>query len=137
MTIENCRSAAVVAGCVASEARRLAYGRESDRWSGVRWRGIRRRTGANGDRSERGVLRRSEGLGEGAAGDWTSLVGAGGVVLGRQAECVEAALEAVARSIDGEDFGVVEEAVEDGGGERFVAEGVGPFADGLAGGDDG
>ncbi len=68
------------------------------------------------DRSERGVLRRSEGLGEGAAGDWTPLFGGVPVVRGGLAECVEAALEAVARSVDGEDFGVVEEPVEDGGG---------------------
>jgi hypothetical protein len=30
----------------------------------------------------------------------------------------------------------VEEAVEDRGGERFVTERVGPFADGLVAGDD-
>ena len=35
-----------------------------------------------------------------------------------------------------EHLGVVEEAVEDRGGERFVAEGVGPFADGLVARDD-
>ena len=52
------------------------------------------------------------------------------------AERVEAAFEAVARAVDGEHFGVVEEAVEDRGGEGFVAEGVGPFGDGLVGGDD-
>jgi hypothetical protein len=34
------------------------------------------------------------------------------------------------------DVGVVEEPVEDRGGEGFVAEGVGPGADGLVGGDD-
>jgi len=56
--------------------------------------------------------------------------------LHARCECVEAAVEPVARSVDREDLGVVEEAVEDRGGERLVAEGVGPFADGLVGGDD-
>jgi hypothetical protein len=47
------------------------------------------------------------------------------------AERVEAAFEAEARAVDGQHFGVVKQTVEDGGGERFVAEGVGPFGDGL------
>jgi hypothetical protein len=51
-------------------------------------------------------------------------------------EGVEASLEPIARSVDREHFGVVEEAVEDRRGECFVAEGVGPFGDGLVGRDD-
>src|SRR3954462_8793852 len=62
-------------------------------------------------------------------GVWSAVVG--------DSERVEAALESVGRAVDGQHFGVVEESVEDGGGEGFVAEGVGPFGDGLVGGDDG
>ena len=58
------------------------------------------------------------------------------MAVGGEAEGVEAAFESVAGAVDGEHLGVVEEPVEDGGGERFVAEGVGPFGDGLVGGDD-
>src|SRR5687768_7625560 len=58
------------------------------------------------------------------------------VVVGACAEGVEAAFESEAGAVDGEHFGVVEEAVEDRGGEGFVAEGLGPFGDGLVAGDD-
>src|SRR5215218_966538 len=86
--------------------------------------------------SKWGVLRRSEGLGAGRAGDRTphSAAFASGAVGWRRA--VESALEAEARAVDGEHFGVVQEAVEERGGQGFVAEGVGPFADGLVAGDD-
>ena len=48
-----------------------------------------------------------------------------------------AVFEAVAGSVDGEDFAVVQESVEDGGGEDFVAQDGAPFGEGLvAGGDD-
>jgi hypothetical protein len=58
------------------------------------------------------------------------------VLVGACAEGVEAALESEAGAVDGEHFGVVQEAVEDRGGEGFVAEGVGPLADGLVACDD-
>lgn len=56
------------------------------------------------------------------------------MVAGACAERVEAALESEAGAVDGEHFGVVEEAAEDRCGEGFVAEGVGPFTDGLVAG---
>src|SRR3954452_14550590 len=62
---------------------------------------------------------------------WRSVASVGGL-----AERFEQALEAEARAVDSQDLGVVEKAVEDGGGEGFVAEGVGPFGDGLVAGDD-
>jgi hypothetical protein len=43
--------------------------------------------------------------------------------------------EAVAVSFEGDDFGVVDEAVDHGGGD-VVAEDLGPAAEGLVGGDD-
>src|SRR3954453_16539959 len=84
---------------------------------------------------ERGVLRRSEALGAGRAGDRMPSCGVW-MAVGGESEGVQAAFEPVARAVDGETLGVVEEPVEDRGGERFVAEGVGPLADGLVGRDD-
>jgi hypothetical protein len=49
---------------------------------------------------------------------------------------LEPVLEPVARSVDGDHVAVVEEAVEDGGGEDFVAEYLSPFAEGLVRGQD-
>src|SRR4051812_44362204 len=59
-----------------------------------------------------------------------------GVRVDGLAEGFESAFEAEARPVDGQHLGVVEQAIEDGGGEGFVAERVGPFGDGLVGGDD-
>ena len=56
--------------------------------------------------------------------------------LGALFELVQAAFEPVAGAVDGEHFAVIEEAVDDGGGEHFVAERVGPFGDRLVSGDD-
>ena len=49
---------------------------------------------------------------------------------------LEAVLEPVARAVDRDDFAVVQEAVEDRGGEDFVAEDLAPFAEGLVRGED-
>lgn len=54
----------------------------------------------------------------------------GGVFLG----VAGALAEAVAASGDGDDFGVVEEPVEDGAGGGDVAQELAPFVDGAVGG---
>jgi len=47
-----------------------------------------------------------------------------------------AVFEAVAVAFEGEDFGVVDESVDHGGGGDFVAEDLAPAAEGLVAGDD-
>ena len=44
--------------------------------------------------------------------------------------------EAVAIALEGDDFGVVDEAVDHGGGDHVVAEDLAPAAEGLVAGDD-
>jgi SRSO17 transposase len=48
----------------------------------------------------------------------------------------ESVLEPVAGAVDGDHVAVVQEAVEDGGGQDFVAEHLSPFAEGLVRGED-
>ncbi len=56
--------------------------------------------------------------------------------LGVPFDGCESVLEPVAGAVDGDDVAVVEEPVEDGGGEDFVTEDLAPFAEGLVRGED-
>ncbi|GAA1341541.1 hypothetical protein GCM10009647_085320 [Streptomyces sanglieri] len=56
---------------------------------------------------------------------------ASGCVVAVSFDGGEPVLEAVAGAVDGDDVAVVEEAVEDGGGEAFVTERLSPFAEGF------
>ena len=58
------------------------------------------------------------------------------VGLGGWGEVGEAVFEPPAGAVDGDDLAVVQEAVQDGGGEDFVGEDLAPFAEGLVAGDD-
>ncbi len=51
--------------------------------------------------------------------------------FGLSLDGLEAVLEPVAGAVDRDDFAVVQEAVEDRGGQDFVAEDLAPFAEGL------
>lgn len=51
-------------------------------------------------------------------------------------EVGEAVFEPPAGAVDGDDLAVVQEAVQDGGGEDFVGEDLAPLAEGLVAGDD-
>src|SRR5271157_712188 len=62
-----------------------------------------------------------------AVGLWHGRGGVGGGVV---------VFHAPAGTVDGDDVAVVEEAVEDGGGEDLVGEDLAPFAEGLVAGDD-
>ena len=53
------------------------------------------------------------------------------VVLGDVFEGGEAVLEAAAGAVDRDDVAVVQEPVEDGGGQDFVAEDLAPFIRGF------
>src|SRR5258708_17521955 len=69
----------------------------------------------------------SAGLGGLAVGLWHGRGGVGGGAV---------VFHPPAGPVDGDDVAVVEEAVEDGGGEDFVGEDLAPFAEGLVAGDD-
>ena len=59
------------------------------------------------------------------------------VVAGCGGDAAEVAVfEPVAVAFEGDDFGVVDEAVDHGGGDDVVAEDLAPAAEGLVGGDD-
>src|SRR3954447_15888235 len=76
--------------------------------------------------------RRSAGLGEVREGDGSGRFGgSGGWWAGEVA-----VFEAVAVAFEGEDLGVVDQAVDHGGGDDVVAEDLAPGAEGLVGGDD-
>src|SRR5712691_12226980 len=62
-----------------------------------------------------------------AVGLWHGRGGVGGGVV---------VFHAPAGPVDGDDVAVVEEAVEDGGGEDLVGEDLAPLAEGLVAGDD-
>jgi hypothetical protein len=51
--------------------------------------------------------------------------------LGLPLDGLEAVLEPVAVAVDRDDFAVVQEPVEDRGGQDLVAEDLAPFAEGL------
>ena len=79
-----------------------------------------------------GVVAAAGRLGGEGLGHWVfSVVVAGG---GDAAEV--AVLEAVAVAFEADDVGVVDEAVDHGGGDGVVAEDLAPGAEGLVGGDD-
>jgi hypothetical protein len=61
-----------------------------------------------------------------------------GLVLGRLVgDAAEVSVfESVGVAFEGDDFGVVDEAVDHGGGDDVVAEDFAPAAEGLVGGDD-
>ena len=67
-----------------------------------------------------------------AEGDRSGGLGASG---GRRAGEV-AVFEAVGVALEGEDLGVVDEPIDHGGGDNFVAEDFAPAAKGCVGGDD-
>lgn len=67
----------------------------------------------------------------GVSGCWS----AGGGDLGLDGG--EAVLESVAWSVDGDDFAVVQEPVEDSGGQDLVAEHASPFREGFVAGQQG
>ena len=56
--------------------------------------------------------------------------------LGRGGAAEVAVFESVAVALQGDDLGVVDEAVDHGGGDDVVAEDLAPAAEGLVAGDD-
>ena len=59
------------------------------------------------------------------------------VFVGGWGDAAEVAVfEAVGVALDGDDFGVVDEAVDHGGGDDVVAEDFAPASEGLVAGDD-
>src|SRR4051794_170266 len=75
---------------------------------------------------------RSDGVGEGAAGDWSPDFGALGGWWGAEV----LVLERVGIALEAKDLGVVDEPVDHRGGDDVVAEDLAPAAERLVAGDD-
>src|SRR4051794_21549685 len=75
---------------------------------------------------------RSDGVGEGAAGDWSPDFGALGGWWGAEV----LVLERVGIALEAKDLGVVDESVDHRGGDDVVAEDLAPARERLVGGDD-
>ena len=82
--------------------------------------------------ADRGAGRRSAGLRAVGATGWLGRFG----LAGGWAAAEVAVAEAVAVALEAEDFGVVDEPVDHGGGDDFVAEDLTPAGERFVAGDD-